>query len=426
MGRGSAAVTGPGAGERQRAAIALIESNGATLKRTARRYSLCADDADDAYQRALELLLIKAPTTSPKQLIRWMQTVTKHEALAVRRNRERLLSSAQSGATEADDPIDLLPDGGLGPFDRAALREHIARSSEALHALKPQEVRALILKAEGYSYAEICEITGWSLTKINRCMAEGRKRFLEVYASIEGGARCEQLAAELSSYCDGESDDATADRVRRHLKGCSSCRSLAREYRLVPERVLSLLPVAPSMAAGLLHRAGEWASAAHSKLLPGADAAGAGPVIAAGGTRGAGVAAVTKILALCGVTAAGGAACVIGGVSPVDLGQAKHRDRTHQVSEAASPVAVHPIHDPPSSFAAPVASPAPPPQADASESAPSPAPEPSPPASPSQEFAPQGPASSASSPPAGGGSAGPSAGAGSSHAGGGAGSEFGP
>jgi hypothetical protein len=30
--------------------------------------------------------------------------------------------------------------------------------------LKPQEVRALTLKAQGYSYAEIGEITGWSYT----------------------------------------------------------------------------------------------------------------------------------------------------------------------------------------------------------------------------------------------------------------------
>ena len=76
-----------------------------------------------------------------------------------------------------------------------------SESSEAARrcsALKPQEVRALTLKAQGYSYAEIGEITGWSYTKINRCMAEGRKRFLQVFADIEHGRRCEELAAALS------------------------------------------------------------------------------------------------------------------------------------------------------------------------------------------------------------------------------------
>jgi hypothetical protein len=33
----------------------------------------------------------------------------------------------------------------------------------------PQEVRALWLKSMGNSYQEICEATGWSYTKQNRC-----------------------------------------------------------------------------------------------------------------------------------------------------------------------------------------------------------------------------------------------------------------
>ena len=78
---------------RKRAAVELIRRHERTLRRTARRYSICAEDAEDAYQRALEILLTKAPTAEITELIRWMQTVTKHEALAVRRNRERLLGT---------------------------------------------------------------------------------------------------------------------------------------------------------------------------------------------------------------------------------------------------------------------------------------------------------------------------------------------
>jgi DNA-directed RNA polymerase specialized sigma24 family protein len=77
---------------RKRAAIETYSRHEATLRRTARRYSLCADDADDALQRGLEILLKKAPCEDPRELIRWTQTVVKHEALAVRRERERILS----------------------------------------------------------------------------------------------------------------------------------------------------------------------------------------------------------------------------------------------------------------------------------------------------------------------------------------------
>ena len=158
---------------RRRAASALIETHDAVFRRTARRYSICADDGEDAYQRALEILLTKAPPIEGDSLVRWMQTVTKREALAVRRQRERLLGSPRPSRPDEDDrdPLDSIASESPGPNDRLARRERVVRSGEALNALKPQEVRALTLKAQGYSYAEIGEITGWSYTTIKAAVA---------------------------------------------------------------------------------------------------------------------------------------------------------------------------------------------------------------------------------------------------------------
>jgi RNA polymerase sigma factor (sigma-70 family) len=172
------------------AAVELIATHDASLRRTARRHSLCSDDAEDAYQRALEILLTKAPECEPPVLIAWMHTVTKHEAMGVRRARERLLGTR--GRMVADrvesDLLDSLPSDRLEPSERAERSERVARSIEVLATLKPQERLALVLKAEGYSYAEIQRLCGWTYTKVNRCMAEGRKRFLEVFAAIYGSA----------------------------------------------------------------------------------------------------------------------------------------------------------------------------------------------------------------------------------------------
>ena len=91
-----------------------------------------------------------------------MQTVTKHEALAIRRSRERQLGSPRPPA-ESEENRRLGradPRGFPGPAERAERREEIARSREALKTLKPAELRALTLLAEGYSYAEIGELTG--------------------------------------------------------------------------------------------------------------------------------------------------------------------------------------------------------------------------------------------------------------------------
>ncbi|HEY3553143.1 MAG TPA: hypothetical protein VGK66_05585, partial [Solirubrobacterales bacterium] len=63
------------------------------MRRTARRYSLCEDDADEALQRALEILLRKAPRLGSEALVKWTQTVVKHEALAIRAERDRTLAS---------------------------------------------------------------------------------------------------------------------------------------------------------------------------------------------------------------------------------------------------------------------------------------------------------------------------------------------
>ena len=68
------------------------------------------------------------------------------------------------------------------------------------------------LKAQGLTYAEIGELTGWSYTKVNRCITEGRRAFIERYERIESGKECERWAPVLSAMADGE---ATAEQLVR-------------------------------------------------------------------------------------------------------------------------------------------------------------------------------------------------------------------
>ena len=337
---------------RRRAASGLIETHDAVFRRTARRYSICADDAEDAYQRALEILLTKAPAIEGDSLVRWMQTVTKREALAVRRQRERLLGSHRASGSDGEDewdPLDSIASESPGPNDRLARRERVVRSGEALNALKPQEVRALTLKAQGYSYAEIGEITGWSYTKINRCMAEGRKRFLEVFAEIEDGRRCQQLAGALSEMADGEGANGSTEALEFHLRSCASCRAKLRAYRAIPDRVFGLMPAGPLLDQSMGGHPHEWIAeragavvdkvreAGYSLMSRGGGGNGdAASVAAAGGSRGAGMAVLAKVLAICGATAAGGAACVATGV--VDSGAITDKHRGNEKPAIERPV----------------------------------------------------------------------------------------
>ena len=263
------------------------------------------------------ILLTKAPTDDPRQLIRWMQTVTKHEALAVRRNRERLLGPpGLARDEEGADWVQLIPSERAGPEDLAERRERAARSREALQSLKPQELRALSLLAEGYSYREISGITGWTRTKVNRCLAEGRARFREVISSSESGGRCDDLSAALSAFCDGEASPRDAGLLREHLRACAHCRATLRAFRAAPPAAAAL---APGLAAlTLLDRLQAALAGLGSRIAgrsgPAEDAIS--QATACGGARGAGLALSLKLLATCLGTVGGAAVGLATGVLP--------------------------------------------------------------------------------------------------------------
>jgi RNA polymerase sigma factor (sigma-70 family) len=179
---------GPAGADSERAdeAVELLRRHGDVLRRVARRHSLCPDDADDALQRASLILLTKSPAIDPGRLIAWMVVVTKHEAMAVRRGRERLLACLAPDRNPAADPLSAIPCEAPDPAERAERAEHLTEARAALAALKASERLAIVLQAQGYSYAEICEICGWSYTKVNRCLAEGRQALREHVARSAG------------------------------------------------------------------------------------------------------------------------------------------------------------------------------------------------------------------------------------------------
>jgi DNA-binding CsgD family transcriptional regulator len=87
------------------------------------------------------------------------QTVVKHEAFPVRKSSGRAVPAAEPLAGETD--ANAWTDERVERYERA-------RRCQAMAGLKPQEIRCLLLKAEGLSYQEICVATGFSYTKVWR------------------------------------------------------------------------------------------------------------------------------------------------------------------------------------------------------------------------------------------------------------------
>jgi RNA polymerase sigma factor (sigma-70 family) len=158
------------------------------LLRIARWHALNDDDAEEALQDTFVAFIEKADPDQIAEPLAWLTLALKRECWGRRRTALR-----RTPGQEADPQVegsgfvlDQFEHPGQGPEELAELSEQVELTRELLAQLKPQERRALTLKALGYSYSEIGELTGWTYTKINRCLAEGRKRLFDLAAAAEG------------------------------------------------------------------------------------------------------------------------------------------------------------------------------------------------------------------------------------------------
>jgi RNA polymerase sigma factor (sigma-70 family) len=319
--------TRPPRSEVEPVALDLIRRHGAEILGVARRFSQNHEDAEDAYQRGLEILLTKAPSTSPDDLVPWLKTVVKHEAFALARQRHR------GGVPAA------MPDLELGHADTHEQVERLERlhiGAEALRRLKPQEIRCMLLLAEGHSYKQIQELTGFSYTKVNRCLTEGRRSFLRRVEGIESGAECERLAPLLSAMADGEASARDMAFLRPHLRTCLSCRAVLRDAREVPARVAALAPV--GVLTGRFHSFTDWL---HERLA----------WVAVRGQDVVEAASAHKFAAL----AASAAALGGGGIATVQVAQHERKPAPHhrQAAARSEPAKPAPRVRPAASVAAP-------------------------------------------------------------------------
>jgi RNA polymerase sigma factor (sigma-70 family) len=213
---------------------AVVSRHERTLLQVARRASLCDDDAFDAYQRALEIFIRRVDTVDPATELAWLRVVVRHEAMAIRRSR------SESVTSEELDVDGFVPGGERSVEEVIASGERVRRSAEALRALKPDEAKALLMKAHGLSYAEIGERCGWTYTKVNRAITEGRRRFMAAYREIESGEECDRFAPILEALAGGKATSRQVLSIRPHLRHCTACRATVRDLHLSLLRRASL------------------------------------------------------------------------------------------------------------------------------------------------------------------------------------------
>jgi hypothetical protein len=233
-------------------------------------------------------------------------------------------------------------------------------------------MQCMILKALGYSYDEIAARTGFSWTKVNRSLTEGRRRFFERFGEIAAGTACRRYQPLLSVACDGHAGADDERLLKAHLASCAGCRAALREYRAAPFRLAELLP--PAFVLPLLDRASLWSRINDWLAVTAGERAAA---IGAKLHHGAEMVSAQKAAAVVASTAA-----VAGGGAAVQHSAPVQHDEANRTEQAAG---VSPVHQE-APFAEPREAPTPSedPRASLPESRDGPEPKPEP--EPASEF----------------------------------------
>jgi DNA-directed RNA polymerase specialized sigma24 family protein len=143
------------------------------LLAVARRNSVCAADAEEAVQEAFLAFIESYVPAAGGAPIAWLTLVLKRKCWRAKASRQVVGELLPGAEAEAGRLLGPPPETEGRVID---LEEARAR----LRGLKADERTAIGLAAAGYTYGEIAGRRGWTKTKVNRCLYEGRIALREV------------------------------------------------------------------------------------------------------------------------------------------------------------------------------------------------------------------------------------------------------
>ena len=210
------------------AALELVERHAGQIMATARRYAATAEDAEDAYQRGLEIMLTKAPSTAEDQLVPWLKTVVKHEAFALRRQRDRHTPTGDDGDAPERPGGTARARAGGAPRAAAARRRGAAAAEAAGDPRADPARRGPLVRRDRARSA-----TGRTRRSTAACPRAGARSSSASTAS-RAATSAQRLAPHLSALADGEATAEDMKALRPHLRTCLACRAQLREFRAAP------------------------------------------------------------------------------------------------------------------------------------------------------------------------------------------------
>jgi len=172
MSNASAPAVGVGVAGAEGIARRLYSAHRPRLLAIARHNCGNSDDAEEALHDAFVLFIDHFDPTGEAPPLPWLTLTLKRRCWAIYGQRRRHARPAGHAVERyrRRDERDRTPE------DLFEATSEAAKFGEVLRRLKPEERRALALFCHGYTYSEICAITDWSYSKVNRLLANGRAR----------------------------------------------------------------------------------------------------------------------------------------------------------------------------------------------------------------------------------------------------------
>lgn len=159
---------------RQLAARLFTEKRGYLLA-IARRNATGDADAEEALQDAFAAFITHFDPDGGAPPLAWLTLTLKRQCWRLRRQAHldrQVGQEAGRGAEELGSRVEALPSLASGPEQRML---ECVEARRQLAQLRPDERTAICQFAAGFSYKEIAAKNGWTYTKVNRCIAEGRE-----------------------------------------------------------------------------------------------------------------------------------------------------------------------------------------------------------------------------------------------------------
>lgn len=194
-------------------------------------------DAEDATQETFSALAVTLRTRPPAELRPWLIRVARNASIdTTRRRRHRLLT------LDGEIPEVAARPAGTGQAELAVVLDGIRELPEG------QRMALLMRELGGHSYAEIAEFLATDEEAVKGLIARARVGLRTYREATE--LSCATARGTIAAEPDGRRYDKT---IRRHLRGCASCRGYRDALRDDAKALRAALPIqAGTVATGSL------------------------------------------------------------------------------------------------------------------------------------------------------------------------------